>query len=367
MLTAQNLIALNAAPRLSRDFICRLARGIADPVTTATGTTAADLAARTGLPTRRVTAVLRDLRQAASRAHRQRQLADRHDMRIVTWLDSDYPPALHDLPLPPPVLYLRGALPAAPCLSIVGSRRTNPYGLEAAELFGRQLAAAGLTVVSGLARGVDAAAHRGALAADGRTVAVLGCGLDRIYPRGHARLADRISDTGGLLSEFPFGTPPLRHHFPIRNRLIAALGSSTLVVQAALRSGSLITAGLALELGRQVWAVPGGIFDARSAGANRLLRDGAAPALTPCDLLESLPEAVRSQLPSASPPQQLELPADELAASVLTAIVPGTPRTPDEIAIATGSSIQETLSALAALEIAGCVHRYPGPVFTRAT
>ncbi|HET9211585.1 MAG TPA: DNA-processing protein DprA, partial [Thermoanaerobaculia bacterium] len=267
---------------------------------------------------------------------------------------------------PPPVLYIRGEIPAGPAVAVVGSRRADPYGREAADLFSRALAAAGVTVVSGFAQGIDAAAHRSALAAPGgRTVAVLGCGLGVDYPRGHGQLADQIAARGAVVTEFPCGLIPRAWHFPLRNRTLAALAAGTLVVQAALRSGSLITARHAVDLGREVWAVPGRIFDEGSLGANSLIREGAQLVQHPADLLEILlPTAAAAQLalPPSSPEPE---PPPGFTGQVLAEIPPGTPRLAEEIAARLESPVDRVLAALLELELAGWVKRMPGPVYGR--
>ncbi|MEJ2086773.1 MAG: DNA-processing protein DprA [Acidobacteriota bacterium] len=242
------------------------------------------------------------LRDAASITAAERRRASRLQARILTRVDEEYPSDLLDLELPPPVLFCRGHLPPKPAIAIVGSRKARATNLEVARMFGHGLAAAGITVVSGFARGIDQAAHRGALSArGGTTVAILGCGLDVDYPGGARPLAARIESSGALVSEFPLRTRPFKSNFPIRNRLIAALSLGTLVVQATLRSGSLITARLALDLGRDVYAVPGSIVDPSAAGTNGLIRDGALLAQETRDILEALPVLVRAALVSAPP------------------------------------------------------------------
>jgi DNA processing protein len=202
-----------------------------------------------------------------------------------------YPPLLTELHDPPRRLFVRGGPPAVlgeGAVAVVGARSCSAYGAEVARSVARDLAAAGLVVVSGLARGIDAEAHRGALEAGGRTVAVLGCGIDRDYPRAHADLARRIAASGAVVSEYPPGTEPAPWRFPARNRIIAALARATVVVEARSRSGALGTVDFALELGREVFAVPGEITAALSAGTNDLLRQGAAPLLTADDVLSAL-------------------------------------------------------------------------------
>ena len=305
-------------------------------------------------------------RRAAARrrvARGQRREARRRGIRILVRGRGGYPPALEDLELPPPVLYLRGEIPDRPAVAVVGSRAADPYGLETAERFAAELAASGLTVVSGFARGVDQAAHRGALGVDGgRTVAVLGCGLDRDYPVGSRELADSISRAGAVLTEFPPGAAPRPQNFPVRNRIIAALAVGTLVVRATVRSGSLITARLALELGRDVYAVPGAIFDERARGANLLIRDGALLAQCPRDVLESLPLAVRDRL---TPPREGRGGEGAGRDPVLRHLRRGEPLDPETLARRAGVPLPELLGRLAELEIAGRVRRYAGPRFGR--
>jgi DNA processing protein len=225
-----------------------------------------------------------------------------------------------------------------------------------------------VTVVSGFARGVDAAAHRGALSApEGRTVAVLGCGLGVDYPSGHADLGREIAARGAVVSELPFGAEPRAWHFPVRNRVIAALSAGTLVVQAAPRSGSLVTARHALDLGRQVWAVPGRIFDERSIGPNALIRDGAALVQHPKEILEELFGV--SHTPGALPlfaeaETEPEAPPG-VAGQVLGCLPKGASRAPEELAAAAGLPVDQVLGALLELELGGLVKRMVGGVYGR--
>lgn len=352
------LIALNACLDLPRDAVCRLARdpdewleGSREP-TEGSGLTARNLALARPLAA-----------QSARVAREERHRAALTGARIVTLVDDEYPVPLRDLELPPPVLYLKGSIPRRPAIAIVGSRQADPYGLEAGEMFGRDLAAAGLAVVSGLARGIDSAAHRGALAAPGgRTLAVQGRGIDAIYPRRNTRLAEDILEGGALLSEFPVGAEPLPQNFPIRNRIIAALAVAVLVIQAAPRSGSLITARLGLELGREVFAVPGPIFHPRAEGTNTLLADGALLAQRPRDVLEALPIAVQDRL---APPPENEggETVSGTVAEVATALADHQSLSPEELSRLLSRPVEQVLSDLLELELTGLVRRYPGPVF----
>ena len=220
---------------------------------------------------------------------------------VVTWADADYPSRLRELIDAPLALYIHGnrALLAKPQLAIVGSRNPTPTGIETAHAFAAALAASGLTIVSGLALGIDAAAHRGAVATNGATIAVMGTGLDRVYPARHRTLAHDIAQAGGLLmSELPLGSPPRREHFPRRNRLISGMSAGVLVVEAAVQSGSLITARLANEQGREVFAIPGSIHSPLARGCHALIRDGAKLVETAQDVIEELMPLFALQMPT---------------------------------------------------------------------
>lgn len=265
-----------------------------------------------------------------------------------------YPPLLASIPDPPATVWLRGQAPAAllaePAVAIVGARACSSYGRAVARRLGRELAAAGLVVVSGLARGIDAEAHRGALDASGRTVAVLGCGIDRDYPAAHAELARRICAQGLVVSEYDAGVEPAPWRFPARNRIIAGLCAATVVVEARERSGALITADFALEDGREVMAVPGEITSGLSAGTNALLRLGATPVTCAGDVLEAF------GLDGASIPAA---PLDGDSAAVLH-VLHTEPLGSDEIVRATGLAPGRVAGALVELELAGHVHAEDG-------
>lgn len=273
--------------------------------------------------------------------------------RSVTPGDGAFPALLRELHDPPARLYLRGGAPellARPAIALVGARSCSPYGAQVARELARELAAAGLVVVSGLARGIDGEAHRGALAAGGTTVAVLGCGIDRDYPRSHAGLAARIAESGVIVSEYPPGVEPAPWRFPARNRILAGLALATVVVEARERSGALITADFALELGREVFAVPGEITSALSAGTNDLLRQGAAPLLGPDDVLAAL------GIERAPPPTPGLSPAAARVLDVLGAGACGV----DEIVRAGRLGSGEAAAALVALELEGLVAQADG-------
>jgi DNA processing protein len=265
-----------------------------------------------------------------------------------------YPPLLAELHDPPARLYVRGGpveILGQPSVAIVGARSCSSYGAQVARELARELAAAGVVVVSGLARGVDGEAHRGALAAGGLTVAVLGCGIDRDYPRAHAELARRIVETGLVVSEYPPGVEPSPWRFPARNRIVAGLAQATVVIEARLRSGALITADFALELGREVFAVPGEITSSLSEGTNDLIRQGATPLLAAADVLEVL------GIEPAPPPLPASL--SEEARSVWAALDVGS-ATLDELSRAASVGSAEVAVALTELELAGLVIQADG-------
>jgi DNA processing protein len=367
------LVALNAHQQLSREAICRLALAV-DAWAAGPAPAAAAWAAAIRVSPQALGTAIDLAPRAPEIASGLLADAAERGLRVIVAGDEDYPRALRELELPPPVLYCRGRLPARPAIAIVGSRAADPYGLEATGHFAYPLARAGLTVVSGFARGIDTAAHRAALRDPaGATVAVLGCGLDVDYPRGSARLRRDIERQGALISEFAIGMPALPENFPIRNRIIAALGCACLVIQAAPRSGSLSTARQALDLGRDVWALPGRIFDRRSIGTNHLIRDGASPALDPQHVLDSLPLAVKDELDRIVAPRAsgaLDSVASEgtgarAPRTLLDLLSIGDPTTVEELARRSGQTIDRVLAALLDLELEGRVGRVAGSRYVR--
>jgi DNA processing protein len=281
--------------------------------------------------------------------------------------DPDYPALLREIPEPPPVLFALGdlGLLERPAVAIVGSRDHSDYGGEVAHALAWGAASGGLTVVSGMARGLDAVAHHAALEAGGATIGVLGNGLGVIYPAANRALYQRVEARGLLLTEFPPGEKPSAGSFPRRNRLISGLARVTVVVEAAEGSGALITAGTALDQGRDVMVVPGNITSPSSVGANRLIRDGAEPLLSSDDLLAHYPEAVRPPKGFAAPPTK-PLPEALSAADRAVAELLGTePLVLDDLVGRSGRPPQELLAVLCALEIAGVVEQSPGRMFRR--
>jgi len=277
--------------------------------------------------------------------------------------ESRYPIGLRFIHDPPPVLYVRGSLTPrdVEAIAVVGSRAASAYGLATAERLGRELASVGVTVVSGLAIGVDAAAHRGALAAGGRSIAVLGSGIDRIYPWRHRRLADEVAEAGALVSELPIGAAPEAHHFPRRNRIVSGLSLGTVVVEAGERSGSLITARLALEQGREVLAVPGEAGLDRTRGTHALIRRGARLVESGMHVLE---DVIPWKVPVVAHVEPRRPPPSAAASRVLDAFEGATEHV-DLLIERSGLGAARALEALLELELAGWVTQYPGKVFAR--
>lgn len=281
--------------------------------------------------------------------------------RIVTFLAADYPKSLFEIPDPPPFLYVRGELRChETAVAIVGSRRATAYGIQTTSRLAGALAGHGVCVTSGMARGVDTAAHKGALAAGGRTIGVLGCGIDMVYPPENRKLFQEMAEKGCLVSEFPLGTLPLAENFPRRNRIISGLSKGVLVVEAAENSGSLITAQYALEHGRDVYAVPGNISFATSRGSNRLIKQGAK--LVDCveDILEELPgfENLHGGAEQRVPaPRTFSLTPKEAA---IYEVLARSPLHIDDIISQTELTAGEVSSMLLHLELKGAVTSLPG-------
>jgi len=289
---------------------------------------------------------------------------------IVAFTDPSFPRALRCLPDPPPALYLKGdpGVLGHPSVAVVGSRMATVYGKNAAETLSADLAREGFTVVSGLARGIDTAAHEGSLNVRGRAAAVLGTGIDRVYPPENRDLAGRILREGGvLLSEYPPGTPPLPGHFPVRNRLIAGLAWAVVVVEATERSGSLITARLALEGGKELFAVPHNITSRTGVGPNTLIRRGARLVQRVEDLIEEMPDFLRGEMRRPSPGEEDSGTgaARKEAVAVLDLIPADGSLHADELAVRAGLEMSRLLPLLLELQMAGLCVELPGMRFTR--
>ena len=276
---------------------------------------------------------------------------------VLTWEDEVYPARLKQIDQPPPVLYVRGTLTGEDdwAVAVIGTRRISAYGRQVTEDVAGFLARNGVTVVSGLARGVDAVAHQAALKNGGRTLAVLGCGVDRVYPPEHAQLAEKMLASGALLSDYAPGTPPDASNFPPRNRIISGLTMAVVVVEAGETSGALITAQFAADQGREVFAVPGNILAPQSKGTNRLIAEGARPLLSAQDLLDVL------NLTRVNQQREVRraLPADEVESKLL-AVLSHEPIHMDEIRIQTGLPIERVSATLVMMELKGMVRQVGG-------
>ncbi|WP_027009673.1 DNA-processing protein DprA [Conchiformibius kuhniae] len=285
--------------------------------------------------------------------------------RLLLLCDDDYPPLLGEGLTPPPLLFVRGdaGLLARPAVAVVGSRHATPQAVRIAGEFAQALSGRGITVVSGMASGIDAAAHGGALDGIGRTVAVWGTGIDRVYPPANRALAHQIAERGAVVSEFPLGTKPVAGNFPRRNRIIAALARAVLVVEAALASGSLITARLAAEMGREVMAVPGSIDNPHSKGCHQLIKQGAKLTETIDDIVQECPalSAAAPPVRAAPPPQQR--PAEPHGP--LLAALGYDPFHPDALAERLGMAADEVYAQLLELELSGRIAALSGGRFQR--
>jgi len=280
--------------------------------------------------------------------------ATENGIDILTWDDPSYPKKLLEIHQPPPVLYVRGKFQPEDeiAIAIVGTRRITPYGRKVAIQLSERLAQNGVTVISGLARGVDGVSHQAALNAGGRTIAVLGSGIDQIYPPEHRALAEKITRSGAIVSDYPLGTPPEAVNFPPRNRIISGLSTGTVVVEAGKKSGALITATFAVEQGREVFAVPGNIHGVQSRGTNYLIQQGARPLLDSEELLEFLNLEVVAKRHSA----RKVLPEDEFEKTILH-ILGQEPLHIDEIGRQTGLPIEKVSATLTLMELKGLVQQ----------
>ena len=291
-------------------------------------------------------------------------LAQKNGVKIITFSDSDYPSLLRHIHDPPPVLYVRGKVHGDSLnIAIVGSRNPTSYGRTVTERLSGDLAQRGFTVVSGMARGIDAAAHIGALATEGKTVAVLGSGMGTIYPAENKRLFYRIAESGAVISEFPFLTPPEAHNFPVRNRIISGLSLGTVIVEATHRSGSLITARLAAEQGREVFAVPGSITSFKSMGTHRLIKQGAKLVEHVEDILEEL--NLDQPIPSIDTKEKPAIQLTPEEKKILNELSPY-PIHIDKLVRNLSLSAAQVSSLLLQLELKGLVTQSPGKLFTRS-
>jgi DNA processing protein len=288
---------------------------------------------------------------------------ERAGYTLLTWEDPKYPERLLEIDAPPPVLYVWGSIEYEDrwAAAIVGTRKPTGYGKDVAHEVATTMARNGVTVVSGLARGIDSVAHRAAVEAGGRTLAVLGSGVDYVYPREHRHLAEQIAEVGAVLSDYPLGTRPEAGNFPPRNRLISGLALVVVIVEAGVSSGALITAEFAADQGREVFAVPGSIYKYASKGTNRLIQSGARPLLSADEVLEALNLDVLARQETVSE----ALPEDETERQLLQALT-GEPLHVDELGVLCGLPVSQVNAALAMLELKGRVRQVGGMHYMRA-
>lgn len=312
--------------------------------------------------------------EVLSRADAEIERAEALGAAVITLDSPQYPPLLREIPDPPIVLYCKGQLASAlsrPVIAIVGSRRCSTYGSNSAAYLSRELAAMGICIVSGLARGIDTAAHRGALEKGGTTLAIIGTGIDLVYPAENRKLFEQICESGAVLTEFPLATPPLAQNFPYRNRVISGLSLGVLVVEAAEHSGSLITARLATEQGREVFAVPGNITSRNSFGPNFLIKDGAKLVQYPLDVLEELPAPVKKDISlriSSGPATQQTFAEFDLSPhskTVLDLMSFDSPVLLDQLLTGTGLGYSVLMSALLDLAMKDRITELPGKRFIK--
>lgn len=313
-------------------------------------------------------------RQPLSAAAKELANAQALGCRLLTWDEPEYPARLREIYDPPPLLYVKGnaELLNRHLISIVGARRPTPYGNQMAERLARDLSDRGLVVISGLARGIDASAHKGALGSgSGTTIGVLGCGIDVIYPKENNKIFEEIERRGAIVSEFPLGTFPAPQNFPIRNRIIAGIGLGVVVVEGAQYSGSLITARLAMEFGREVFGVPGNATQPSSFGPNHLIKQGAKLVTGWEDVVEELPTPVRAELmpvETASSEEREVLVQQDLSATerpLYAMLSVDQARHVDDLVENSGLTSSEVLAALFDLELRGVVRQLPGKQFVK--
>lgn len=366
----EQLIALNLIPGIGSLQLQRLltAFGDTDRLWKATVHELQQVEGITSERAQRIATGCRDERRLAD----ELELAARAGVELVTLDDDGYPQPLRTISDPPLALYVQGTLESFDrvAVGIVGTRRASLYGTQSAGRLGYDLALRGVTVVSGLARGIDTAAHHGALKASGRTLAVLGNGLSMIYPPEHEALAQEISECGALISEYPMRTQPLPHHFPRRNRIISGLSLGVVVVEAATRSGALITADCALEQGREVFAIPGPMTAVTSQGTHQLLKQGARLVTSIEDILEEL--RLTPQLIQKKPKTSVEgetaaeaIPLPESERRVLACLREDDPRYIDVIAAQSALELPAVSTVLLHLELKRLIHQLPGKQFVR--
>lgn len=367
----RSLLALRAVPELDDAALCRLLQAFGSP--DAVRDAPPDALMEAGGISRPVALAIHqgpnnEVRQAIDRELKE---LERLRLRLVTYLDEAYPPRLKTIPDPPPLLYVGGTLEQQDqhAIAVVGSRHATAAGRAVTEELSRDLASAGFTIVSGLARGIDGAAHRGALSGGGRTIAVQGCGLDLTYPPEHRTLRTQIETHGAVIGELPLGSPPHGYHFPRRNRIISGMSLGVVVTEAAVQSGSLITARLAAEQNREVFAVPGFVKAANSQGPNGLIKQGAKLVETADDVIEELlPQldaALRERLERRATVSSGSRPQLEGKEAPLYERLSSEPTHIDDLIARTGLPAADIAGLLLAMELKGTIRQLPGHCYIR--
>lgn len=373
------LIALTAVKEIGPVTIKRIVESFRDPIKAFTASKEELLKVR-GVTERVAEEIIR--MNPEKTANRIMKEVDEEEIQLMTIYCQSYPPLLREIYDPPPVLYLKGnptylktEFKDDICLGVIGTRHPTPYGKVAAEEIGRSLSAAGITIVSGMARGIDTAAHQAALNEGGRTIAVLGSGLKKLYPKENKKLAKSIMELGAIVSEFPPDTPPFPENFPRRNRIISGLSEAVVVVEAAEKSGALITANDALNQGRDVFSVPGNVTSGKSTGTNNLIREGATPVVSFGGFVDQLPERLTARIQGAStglkkeprdtdPPEEaareMDIEIDRAEEKVLSLLSIDQPMHIDTIAEKSFIRINKLLGSILSLEMKGLVEHLPG-------
>jgi DNA processing protein len=364
MTDLEAILILNAIPGLGPSRIMKLLQVFSSPLKILS-TSPSDLVHQERIPL----AVIDHIKAfpVSDFLRQENVLMKKHQVKGVSFFDDEYPVALKEIADPPPVLYVKGSLAAEDRLSvaIVGSRRATLYGISIAEKFSMDLCDVGFTIVSGLARGIDTAAHRGALRAKGRTLAVLGSGLASIYPKENERLANSIAQQGAVISEFPMTAQPLGCHFPRRNRIVSGLSLGVIVVEAAQKSGALITADFALEHGRDVFAVPGKIDSLVSEGVNNLIKQGARLVSNAQDIIEGLGLEIKRAVPRSSPDEVKDIPGFSDEEKIIFRFLAKGPSHMDQISDQTCLSPAKISCALLSLVLKKRIHELPGKIFAQ--
>jgi DNA processing protein len=352
-----NLIALCSIPALGPVTVRRLLAAFGTPEAVFRAAQG-QLASVDGIDSKRAEAIKAFSGEALER---DLEKLKGEGIRVITTLSEEYPEALREVPSAPLVLYVKGEIRKENrfAIAVVGTRTPSPYGVSVTERMASELASTGFTVVSGLARGIDSAAHRGSLRAGGRGIAVLGSGMDVPYPPENRGLMERLAGSGAVLTEFPPGTRPFKGNFPMRNRIISGLALGVLIVEAARDSGALITARHALEQNKEVFAIPGNINSAASSGTNELIRQGARIVVRAQDIVEELAPVLKGFIKSAKA-EKAEISSEEKA---ICDIMTGEPRHVDALSRQSGLTASKTLALLLHLELKGVVKQTEGKMF----